>query len=72
MSTEANKVLIRRWGELWNAGDAAAIAALVVSPSTTALCSGAVGPSRKPSTRQTSAGGASDESTDRSPARFDR
>ena len=29
MSAEENKALIRRWGELWNAGDAAAIAALV-------------------------------------------
>ena len=39
--------------------DAAAIAALFVSPSTTAVCSGADGPSRKPSTRHASAGGAS-------------
>ena len=39
--------------------DAAAIAALRSSPSTTAMCSGALGPSRKPSTRQASAGGAS-------------
>ena len=38
--------------------EAAAIAALFVSPSTTAWCGGAVGPSRKPSTRQASAGGA--------------
>ena len=37
--------------------DAAAIAALFVSPSTTARCCGADGPSRKPSTRQVSAGG---------------
>jgi steroid delta-isomerase-like uncharacterized protein len=29
VSAEENKALIRRWGELWNAGDAAAIAALV-------------------------------------------
>ena len=29
MSVEENKALIRRWDELWNAGDAAAIAALV-------------------------------------------
>ena len=29
MSAEENKALLRRWGELWNAGDAAAIAALV-------------------------------------------
>ena len=39
--------------------DAAAIAALRSSPSTTAVCSGAAGPSRKPSTRQTSPGGVS-------------
>ena len=37
--------------------EAAAIAALFSSPSTTAVCSGADGPSRKPSTRQASAGG---------------
>ena len=35
--------------------DAAAIAALFVSPSTTARCGGASGPSRKPSTRHASA-----------------
>jgi len=29
VSAEENKALIRRWGELWNAGDAAAIAELV-------------------------------------------
>ena len=34
-----------------------AIAALRSSPSTTAVCSGALGPRRKPSTRQASAGG---------------
>src|SRR3990170_3641128 len=37
--------------------DAAAIAALFVSPSTTARCSGAAGPSWNPSTRHASAGG---------------
>src|SRR6266516_807338 len=36
--------------------DAAAIAALFVSPSMTARCGGAVGPSLKPSTSETSAG----------------
>ena len=36
--------------------DAAAIAALFVSPSTIARCGGASGPSRKPSTRHASAG----------------
>ena len=48
------------------------MAALFSSPSTTALCSGAVGPSRKPSTRHTSAGGVSSASTARRPARFER
>ena len=52
--------------------DAAAIAAERSSPSTTAWCGGAVGPSRKPSTRQTSAGGDSACSAARSPARFER
>src|SRR5215211_3930010 len=52
--------------------EAAAIAALFSSPSTTARCSGAAAPSRKPSTRHTSAGGASSESTARRPARFER
>ena len=37
--------------------DAAAMAALRASPSTTARCGGADGPSRKPSTRHASAGG---------------
>ena len=48
--------------------EAAAIAALFVSPSTTAWCCGASGPSRKPSTRQTSAGGVSAASASRSAA----
>ena len=52
--------------------DAAAIAALFVSPSTTARCSGAVFPSRNPSTRQSSAGGAHSARHARSPARFER
>ena len=39
--------------------EAAAIAALFSSPSTTARCAGASGPSRKPSTRHASAGGES-------------
>ena len=52
--------------------EAAAIAALFVSPSTTARCSGAVGPSRKPSTRHASAGGERSASTERSPQRFER
>ena len=39
--------------------EAAAIAALFVSPSTTALCAGASGPSLKPSTRHASARGVS-------------
>ena len=52
--------------------DAAAMAALFVSPSTTAVCGGASGPSRKPSTRQASAGGWSSASTCPEPQRFDR
>ncbi len=47
--------------------EAAAIAALFVSPSTTAVCGGASGPSRKPSTRHASAGGWSSARTVRSP-----
>ena len=47
--------------------DAAAMAALRVSPSTTALCGGASGPSRNPSTRHTSACGARSARTSRSP-----
>ena len=52
--------------------DAAAIAALLVSPSTTARWAGASGPSRKPSTRHASARGARSASTARSPQRFER
>ena len=51
--------------------EAAAIAALLVSPSTTARCAGASGPSRKPSTRHASAGGARSERTERKPQRLD-
>src|SRR5215472_15744747 len=52
--------------------DAAAIAALFSSPSTTAVCSGADEPRRKPSTRHASAGGVSAWSIARRPARFER
>src|SRR5215210_182356 len=56
--------------------EAAAIAALLVSPSTTARWAGARGPSRKPSTRQARppdclACGARSPSTERRPHRFD-
>ena len=52
--------------------EAAAIAALFVSPSTTAMCGGASGPSRNPSTRHASAGGCRSASTTRRPQRFER
>ena len=42
------------------------------SPSTIARCGGAAGPSRKPSTRQASAGGCRSLETARRPARFER
>ena len=51
--------------------EAAAIAALFSSPSTTARCGGAVGPRRKPSTRHASAGGESACRISRIAARFD-
>ena len=48
------------------------MAALRASPSTSARCGGAVGPSRKPSTRHASAGGWRSARTARRPARFER
>src|SRR5437763_1137698 len=52
--------------------DAAAMAALFSSPSTTARCGGAVGPRRNPSTRHASAGGESAHRIDLIAARFER
>ena len=52
--------------------EAAAIAALFSSPSTTARCGGAVGPRRKPSTRQPRRAGASAAERRAQAARFER